>query len=134
MIDCVLATDMSMHMKDFNALKQRVTMPDFSLTSNDNDKLAVIKYAFHLADISNPIKRWDLCKDWTDLLFVEFFAQGDMERLQKFPPSQFCDRHVTNVAKGQIGFLDFIIKPSYTLLVKICPKLEFLLAQIDSNK
>lgn len=84
MIDCVLATDMTMHMKEFSNLKNRVTMPDYSL-SNEKDKLAVIKYAFHLADISNPIKQWDLCKDWTDLLFVEFFAQGDMERLQSFP-------------------------------------------------
>ena len=72
MIDCVLATDMSLHMKDLNLIKAKQN--ELNLQENETDRLMLIKYAFHLADISNPVKRWDLCRDWTDLLFVEFFA------------------------------------------------------------
>ena len=44
------------------------------------------------------------------------------------------DRYTTNIAKAQIGFFDFIIKPSYQLLLKVCPKLEFLLDEMERNK
>jgi len=72
---------------------------------------------FHLADISNPTKPWELCKHWTDLLFLEFFAQGDLERERGLDIGQMLDRNVTNVARCQIGFLDVIIKPSFGLAV-----------------
>jgi hypothetical protein len=73
MIDCVLATDMSQHFKEFNHAKSRVSMADYSL-ENEKDKLMIMKLSFHLADISNAAKKWEICKDWTDLLYVEFFA------------------------------------------------------------
>lgn len=73
MIDCVLATDMSFHFRELKHAKERTAMPDYSL-DNEKDKLMVIKLSFHLADISNPVKPWDLCKLWTDLLYVEFFV------------------------------------------------------------
>lgn len=81
MIDCVLATDMSMHVKETKAVKERLSQPDFDCQNNADDKLMVLKYMFHLADISNPAKDFSVYRDWTDLLFVEFFAQGDLERL-----------------------------------------------------
>ena len=94
----------------------------------------MIKFTFHLADISNPVKPWQLCREWTDLLYVEFFSQGDLERQHSFPISQLCDRNTTNVAKSQIGFIDFIIKPSYSVLLGICPNLEFIMERIETNK
>lgn len=73
MIDCVLATDMSFHFKELKHAKERTAMADYSL-DNEKDKVMIIKLSFHLADISNPVKPWDLCKLWTDLLYVEFFV------------------------------------------------------------
>lgn len=73
MIDCVLATDMSFHFRELKHAKDRMAMPDYAL-ENEKDKLMIIKFAFHLADISNPVKPWDQCKLWTDLLYVEFFV------------------------------------------------------------
>ena len=89
---------------------------------------------FHLADISNPTKPWDLCKHWCDLLFIEFFQQGDLEKIHGFPVSQFFDRENTNIAKTQIGFLDIIIKPSFELAGKIAPKLAFCVDNVEANK
>ncbi len=133
MIDCVLSTDMSHHFKKLNELKTRMIQSDFTQTKG-SDKLSIIQFAFHLADISNPVKQWEICRDWTDLLYVEFFSQGDLERQQGFPMSQLCDRNTTNVAKSQIGFLDFIIQPSYQVLIGLCPNLEPLMTQIAKNK
>lgn len=133
MIDCVLATDMSQHFKEVNHIKDRMAKADFSL-DNEKDKLMILKFTFHLADISNPVKKWEICRDWTDLLYVEFFSQGDLELKHNFPISYLYDRHTTNIAKSQLGFMDFIIKPSYQIIAKVSPDLEFLIEQMELNK
>lgn len=68
---------------------------------------------FHLADISNSTKPWEVCQKWIDLLFIEFFHQGDLERSRGTPISYLMDRLSVNIAKSQIGFLDVIIAPSF---------------------
>ena len=73
MIDCVLATDMAIHFRETAHFKERLSQPEFDV-SKQKDKLMTIKLFFHFADISNPAKPWMICKDWTDLLYVEFFA------------------------------------------------------------
>lgn len=133
MIDCVLATDMSHHFGSVKTLKDKLESQELDLT-NEKDRLAFLKFAFHLADISNPVKSFELCREWTDLLFVEFFTQGDLEKQHGFKVSYLMDRHVTNIAKEQIGFCDFIIKPAYQILTKVCPELEFLIEQMEGNK
>jgi hypothetical protein len=55
---------------------------------------------FHMADISNPAKPFDLCRLWTDLLYVEFFAQSDLEKQLAIPAGMLFDRVTTNVAKS----------------------------------
>jgi hypothetical protein len=60
----------------------------------------ILKFAFHLSDISNPVKKWDICKQWTDLLYVEFFTQGDLEKQHNFKISYLMDRYTTNIAKS----------------------------------
>jgi hypothetical protein len=62
-----------------------------------------------MSDISNSAKPFDIVKTWVDLLFVEFFHQGDLERADGRPISYLMDRSTVNVAKAQIGFLDVII-------------------------
>jgi len=111
-IQTVLTTDMTKHFSELGHLTTRVSDEDFNPAESATKEL-FIKFMFHLADISNPSKPWELCRLWTDLLFVEFFAQGDLEKLNSFPVSQFFDRNTTNIAKSQIGFIDFIVKPSF---------------------
>jgi hypothetical protein len=57
MINCVLATDMSHHFKELNNLKTKTGQSDWSL-SNEENKQSFLKFCFHLADISNPVKKW----------------------------------------------------------------------------
>jgi hypothetical protein len=78
MVDCVLGTDMVKHFSELGKFKTRVTAEDYDCSGKDKD--LTIHMMFHLADISNPTKPWDVCLEWTELLFVEFFEQGDNER------------------------------------------------------
>ena len=101
---------------------------------NGKDHDALLYLMFHLADISNPIKKWETCRKWTDLLYAEFFAQGDLEKQHNFPVSQFMDRATTNIAKASGGFIDIIIKPAYTTAIQVFPKLDFIEQDLDRNK
>ena len=71
MIDCVLGTDMAKHFAELGKFKGRVTASDYDCSGQDKD--VTLHMLFHLADISNATKPWEVCQKWTDLLFVEFF-------------------------------------------------------------
>lgn len=98
MIQCILATDMARHMAEIGQWKNRSMIEDYDPA--DRDKLLVLRMAFHMADISGSTKQFKLTRLWADLLFVEFFAQGDLERQHGFEISMMMDRNTTNIAKG----------------------------------
>lgn len=111
MVHMVLATDMSKHFADLGTFKNRVTSETFDPA--DKDKLLCMGVGIHLADISNPTKPWELTHKWTELLFEEFFKQGDKEREMGLKISDLMDRTNTNIAKAQLGFIDVIVMPAY---------------------
>ena len=96
LIHMVLATDMSKHFADLAKFKSRTTAPDFD--PEGTDKVFIMSMALHLADISHAGKRWDMCFKWTDILFIEFFSQGDKERDLGMPISYLMDRYTVNMA------------------------------------
>jgi len=67
----VLATDMSHHFEGVGQLKGRLASNDFN--PKNSDKQTVLNFLMHAADISNPAKKWDLCKTWAEKIMNEFF-------------------------------------------------------------
>ena len=124
---------MTKHFLELGHLNSRMRDEDFNC-AEAKDKELFIGFMFHLSDISNPTKPWDLCKLWADLIFVEFFAEGDLEKAHGFPVSQFYDRTTTNIAKSQLGFIDFIIKPAYVAVIKVFPNLSHLEQALEDNR
>ena len=131
MISLVLATDMSKHFSELGKLKARLASADFDPKTVDKDITRTTM--FHLADISNGTKPWEICQKWTDLLFNEFFKQGDLERKKGMNISYLMDRTTVNIAKSQIGFLDVIITPAFTAASQIL-ELTFNIANVEINK
>lgn len=111
MVHMVLSTDMSKHFGDLGNFKQRTVSESFE--PDDKDKLLCMGVGIHLADISNPTKHWALTLNWTELLFEEFFKQGDKEREMGLKISDLMDRTTVNIAKAQLGFIDVIVNPAY---------------------
>jgi hypothetical protein len=62
---------MSKHFSELGKFKTRISADDYDIKNKDKD--FTLSMLFHLADISNATKPWEICKKWTDLLFVEFF-------------------------------------------------------------
>uniref|UniRef100_UPI00358E5078 dual specificity calcium/calmodulin-dependent 3',5'-cyclic nucleotide phosphodiesterase 1A-like n=1 Tax=Myxine glutinosa TaxID=7769 RepID=UPI00358E5078 len=116
-VEMVLSTDMSSHFHHIKTLKSALQQPE------GIDKSKVMSLVLHTADISHPAKDWDLHNRWTFALMEEFFRQGDREAELGLPFSPLCDRKATMVAQSQIGFMDFIVVPTFSLLTDMCEKI-----------
>mmetsp|Transcript_12641 Transcript_12641/g.22917 ORF Transcript_12641/g.22917 Transcript_12641/m.22917 type:complete len:128 (-) Transcript_12641:146-529(-) len=66
------------------------------------------------------------------LLFT--ISTGDREVELGIPISPLCDRRTVKRADSQIGFLKFVIRPTYALLGEILPRVkEEVIPIIDRN-
>ncbi|XP_028822850.1 calcium/calmodulin-dependent 3',5'-cyclic nucleotide phosphodiesterase 1C-like isoform X1 [Denticeps clupeoides] len=116
-VEMVLATDMSCHFQQIKAMKNFLQQPEAI------DKPKALSLILHTADISHPAKNWDLHHRWTTSLLEEFFRQGDKEAELGLPFSPLCDRKSTMVAQSQIGFIDFIVEPTFSVLTDMSEKI-----------
>ncbi|XP_069108249.1 dual specificity calcium/calmodulin-dependent 3',5'-cyclic nucleotide phosphodiesterase 1A-like [Argopecten irradians] len=122
-IDMVLATDMSFHFQQIKNMKNLMAMPEKDrIKKFCIDKSKALSLVLHCADISHPAKDWSLHQRWTALLLEEFFRQGDREKELGLPFSPLCDRTSTLVAESQIGFIDFIVDPSFQMMSEMLEK------------
>ncbi|KAM6955149.1 dual specificity calcium/calmodulin-dependent 3',5'-cyclic nucleotide phosphodiesterase 1A [Lycodopsis pacificus] len=115
-IEMVMSTDMSCHFQQIKTMRNTLTQTD-SL-----DKVKVLSLMLHAADISHPAKAWPLHYRWTHSLMEEFFRQGDKEVDLGLPFSPLCDRKATMIAQSQIGFIDFIVEPTFSVLIDTTEK------------
>ncbi|KAJ8010988.1 hypothetical protein DPEC_G00053540 [Dallia pectoralis] len=126
-VEVVLATDMSCHFQQVKHMKTFLQQPE------GIDKPKALSLLLHTADISHPAKTWDLHHRWTLSLLEEFFRQGDKEAELGLPFSPLCDRKSTMVAQSQIGFIDFIVVPTFTVLTDMTEKVVSPLIDEASN-
>ncbi|XP_051970496.1 dual specificity calcium/calmodulin-dependent 3',5'-cyclic nucleotide phosphodiesterase 1A-like isoform X4 [Xyrauchen texanus] len=126
-IEMVLATDMSCHFQQIKAMKNFLQQPEAI------DKPKALSLLLHTADISHPAKNWNMHHRWTTSLLEEFFRQGDKEAELGLPFSPLCDRKSTMVAQSQIGFIDFIVEPTFTVLTDMIEKIVSPLVEEASH-
>ncbi|NWH81778.1 PDE1B phosphodiesterase, partial [Piaya cayana] len=126
-IEMVLATDMSCHFQQVKSMKTSLQQLERI------DKSKVLSLLLHAADISHPTKQWSVHSRWTKALMEEFFRQGDKEAELGLPFSPLCDRTSTLVAQSQIGFIDFIVEPTFSVLTDVAEKMVMPLAE-DATK
>ena len=145
MIGCVLATDMILHNKQFNFVKDNITNFNISkgenrdkILENVNEKIFEVQQDFleiliHACDISNPTKPFNIYSFWADKVVTEFFRQGDKEKELGLKVSMNCDRLTVSKAQSQIGFMNFIVLPFFNSLTEIFPELIFLSDNVKNN-
>mmetsp|Transcript_5472 Transcript_5472/g.6363 ORF Transcript_5472/g.6363 Transcript_5472/m.6363 type:complete len:628 (+) Transcript_5472:48-1931(+) len=150
--EAILDTDMTFHFARYNEIKT-LSIPSRNNinTGNDNDddvnsskdstnkemaySWKVLKFILHMADISNLAKRQSISNQWTDCVLEEFFRQGDQEReMGLLPISPLCDRNTTSRADSQMGFISFVIRPSFEALQRHLPyTTDVILPLIKNN-
>ena len=146
-ISCVLATDMTLHNKEYQFLKLKIET--FGIKNGENfekifeglDPITTynIKQDFlnvliHSADVSNPTKPLNIYKQWAKRCIDEFFRQGDMEKQLGIPVSFNCDRETVTLAQSQLGFIDAIVFPLFSALVELYGNMNFIIDNLNKNR
>ncbi|KAM4699581.1 dual specificity calcium/calmodulin-dependent 3',5'-cyclic nucleotide phosphodiesterase 1B isoform 2-T2 [Discoglossus pictus] len=126
-IEMVLATDMSCHFQQVKTMKTSLQQLETI------DKSKALSLLLHAADISHPTKQWKVHARWTKALMEEFFRQGDKEAEMGLPFSPLCDRKSTLVAQSQIGFIEFIVDPTFSVLTDVAEKIVLPLVEEGSK-
>ena len=103
------------------------------LTNNEQYEKEATSFIIHAADISNPTKPLEIYKEWAQRCVDEFFKQGDLEKNQGIPISFNCDRNTVSLSQSQLGFIDVIVSPLFTVLNEYFPQLSFTLENIKTN-
>ena len=140
MISCVLATDMAFHNIYVDFLKYCVNDKKDSKNLNkednnnkkDDENQKYMNLLIHSADISNPTKLFDIYFEWAKLVVEEFWAQGDKEKKLNLPCS--CDREKVTIYQSQLGFINFIEIPFFSLMADLSPKFKFFYDNLLNNK
>ena len=138
---------MTLHNKIFQFLKSKAQtyqikngenvekiFEDPDPVTNFNLKQEFLNVLIHAADISNPTKPLDIYKVWAQKVVDEFFRQGDMEKRLGLPVSFNCDRNTVQLSQSQVGFIDAIVLPLFSVINEYFPGLNFTLQNIDKNE
>ncbi|CCD13013.1 unnamed protein product [Trypanosoma congolense IL3000] len=118
MIDCVLATDMAKHGSALESFLSFAADPSADSASFHRMTMEILLKA---GDISNVTKPFDISRLWAMAVTEEFYRQGDMEKERGVEVLPMFDRSKnTELAKGQIGFIDFVAGPFFQKIVDAC--------------
>ncbi|XP_077989620.1 high affinity cAMP-specific and IBMX-insensitive 3',5'-cyclic phosphodiesterase 8B-like isoform X2 [Glandiceps talaboti] len=131
-IDMVLATEMVRHFehlsKFVNSIKPAMKdtddgssmhsggrgTPDSSsttaaLTTPENRTL-IKRMLIKCADISNPARPLNLCREWAKRIAEEYCSQTDEEKKRSLPVVMpVFDRNTLSVSKSQVSFIDYFV-------------------------
>jgi len=92
-----------------------------------------LKAMLHFADISNPLKPFEVCHAWAMRVLDEFFHQGEEEKRLGIPVGFLNDREKVNKPGSQHGFINFVVAPCVFGVVRIFPTLHPLGTQMARN-
>jgi hypothetical protein len=121
-IDAILHTDMKLHFQTVSKIKGLIISEE---TKDDTSTpWDILTFMLHMADISNAAKPGVTSRKWTDRCLLEFFQQGDQEKLIGMEPSPQCDRDTVSKPDSQIGFIQFVSLPAFEVLACIIPELK----------
>lgn len=74
-------------------------------------------------DISNPARPFKLSQKWANCVSEEFYKQGELEAKMGLPISPNMDREATNQVAMQLAFIEFIVRPYFTVLAETFPRM-----------
>ncbi|KAJ2643980.1 hypothetical protein GGF44_000893 [Coemansia sp. RSA 1694] len=112
-------------------VRRSVSMYDALLDSTQRQRL--IGILLHAVDVFNPVLPWPMCKKWSDLMNIESFNQGEMEKKLSLPVSPNMDRTTTDQRQVSLDFGNIIIRPFFSELVSLFPVEDGLLPALESN-
>eukprot|EP00092_Neocalanus_flemingeri_P029230 GFUD01031733.1.p1 GENE.GFUD01031733.1~~GFUD01031733.1.p1 ORF type:complete len:165 (-),score=59.49 GFUD01031733.1:591-1061(-) len=86
------------------------------------------------SDLSDQTKDWINSKKSAELVYNEFFTQGDLEKAMGNKPVESMDREKAFIPTLQIQFMDHIVIPVYRILADLDGEAEEPYKSVLENK
>ncbi|KAI0232504.1 cGMP-dependent 3',5'-cyclic phosphodiesterase [Lamellibrachia satsuma] len=128
----ILATDLAHHLHIMNDLK-KMTEDGYDRKKPEHHQL-LISLLITACDLSDQTKDWNTAKKIAELIYQEFFKQGDLEKSLGRDPLLMMDREKACIPELQGGFLESIALPLYSILAKVFPAAKAMVAVIHNNR
>lgn len=125
----ILATDIGTYLKVRTEYQTLLDTNIFSWKNQGHRRLAMAML-MTASDLSAITRPWHAQQRIAEVVYTEFYEQGDKEREIGHTPAELYDANNSeNLPKMQIGFIDFIGMPVYVSLAKHFPELEVIFAR-----
>jgi len=130
--DNILATDLAHHLR---MLPEMEAMVGGEMNpSNPKHHYLTSCLIMTASDLSDQTKDWINSKQIAELVYDEFFTQGDLEKAMGNKPVESMDREKAFIPTLQIQFLDHIVIPVYRVLADLDVQTEELYHSVLKNK
>ncbi|XP_078401092.1 phosphodiesterase 2A isoform X2 [Cetorhinus maximus] len=129
--DIILATDMAHHLRIYPQLQEMVKAYDNDSITHHTQLLYLLMTA---CDLNDQTKGWKTTTKIAELIYKEFFSQGDLEKAMGTNPLEMMDREKAFVPELQISFMEHIAMPTYKLLKDLMPQAEPLYLHVKANR
>ncbi|XP_015670958.1 cGMP-dependent 3',5'-cyclic phosphodiesterase [Protobothrops mucrosquamatus] len=132
MRDIILATDLAHHLRIFKDLQK---MADVGYDPANKQHHSLLLYLLMTScDLSDQTKGWKTTRKIAELIYKEFFSQGDLEKAMGNRPMEMMDREKAYIPELQISFMEHIAMPIYKLLQELFPRARELYERVASNR
>ncbi|XP_051782498.1 cGMP-dependent 3',5'-cyclic phosphodiesterase isoform X1 [Erpetoichthys calabaricus] len=132
MRDIILATDLAHHLRIFKDLQKMADVGYNPLKKGHHSLLLCLLMTS--CDLSDQTKGWKTTRKIAELIYKEFFSQGDLEKAMGNRPSEMMDREKAYIPELQISFMEHIAMPIYKLLQELFPKSAELYQRVAANR
>ncbi|CAG9838099.1 unnamed protein product [Diabrotica balteata] len=127
----ILATDLAVH---YRIHSRQLTMAKESYNNTDPEhRYYLCSLLMTCADLSDQTKDWGETKSVAQLIYAEFFTQGDMMKKMGKEPDNMMDREKASIPDHQLEFLTDCCICIYRILAKIFSSAECLVDAILKN-
>ncbi|KAJ8962987.1 hypothetical protein NQ317_003801 [Molorchus minor] len=129
--DMILATDLATHYKIHS---RQLTMAEegYDRTSSEH-RYYLCGLLMTCADLSDQTKDWTETKRVAQLIYSEFFNQGDLEKQMGKEPANMMDREKASIPDHQVEFLTECCLCIFRILAVIFPSAKILVGAIKRN-
>ncbi|XP_040902021.1 cGMP-dependent 3',5'-cyclic phosphodiesterase isoform X1 [Toxotes jaculatrix] len=132
MRDIILATDLAHHLRIFKDL-QKIADNGYNPKSRTHRSM-LLCLLMTSCDLSDQTKGWKTTRKIAELIYKEFFSQGDLEKAMGNRPSEMMDREKAYIPELQISFMEHIAMPIYKLLSELFPGATELYERVAANR
>ena len=122
-IQCILATDLADGRKYIQQFASRAD--NIATDQLAADHVTLMQMCLKCADVCHAARPLAVHEKWSLLVTLEFHQQGDLERSLDVAISPLCDKHTFNMARSQLGFVDFVVRPCLAPFAEWCGNSEW---------